>query len=439
MLKLALLFSMFVQMLNPLSAGANWPVAHPDDFFGRPGANLVVPAPGFLENDELPFPVSISISDTPDNGKLDFPSSASDGSFIYTPDTGFTGIDSFTYRLVWEGGSSSAVVTLHILDGSAATDDKYRVYQNTTLDVPAPGVLANDYPDDPLRAAMLVNGTTHGNLNLRQDGSFRYVPDPGYLGPDEFTYVVFIGSGNPSNEATVTLNIVERPTARFKATEMTVNEYVGEITVDLLLTSQHNGGVAQIYFMPQSANCYRANPDLDCTSQSVTIEPDQQSVEFTITIYDDPTPELELEEVVLGFSITDDDPDFIETEPLYMHLYIYDNDNHRPIAVDDAFTMQMNQSLTIAPPGGVLVNDYDLDSGLITLTAALETGPEHGELTLYPDGTFTYTPAPGFAGVDTFTYTASDGFANSFPASVVITVEPLRIYLPVIVKTAPGR
>jgi len=85
------------------------------------------------------------------------------------------------------------------------------------------------------------------------------------------------------------------------------------------------------------------------------------------------------------------------------------------------------------------VNDYDLDSGLITLTAALETGPAQGELTLYPDGTFTYTPAPGFAGVDTFTYTASDGFANSYPADVVITVEPLRIYLPIIVKTASGR
>lgn len=437
MLKLALLLSMFVQMLNPLSAGAAWPVAHPDDFFGRPGEDLVVPAPGFLENDELPITLSILIFDNPDNGKLEL--DAADGGFSYSPNAGFTGLDTFTYRLVWEGGSSSAVVTLHILEGSVATDDEYRAYQNTTLDIPAPGVLANDAPDDPLRDAILVNGPNHGNLNLRQDGSFRYVPDPGYLGPDEFTYVFVIGSGNPSNEATVTLNIVERPTARFKATEMTINEYAGQITVDLLLTSQHNGGVAQIYFMPQTANCYQANPDLDCTSEMVTIEPNQQSVEFTITIYDDPTPELELEEVILGFSITGDDPDFIETEPLYMHLYIYDNDNHRPIAVDDAFTMQMNQSLTIAPPGGVLVNDYDLDSGMITLTAALETGPAQGELTLYPDGTFTYIPAPGFAGVDTFTYTASDGFANSYPADVVITVEPLRIYLPVIVKTASGR
>jgi hypothetical protein len=434
MLKLAFMLSLVGQMLFPALSGI-WPVAHPDDFFGRPGETLVVAAPGILENDELPIPVTIVVIDTPDAGKLQI---TDDGGFSYTPNEGFAGLDTFTYRLVWEGGSSSAVVTLHILEASTASDDVYRVYQDTTLDVPEPGVMANDFPEDPLRAATLVTGPEHGNLAFYSGGGFRYVPDPGFLGQDWFTYEFYIGSGEPSNTATVLLDVVERPTARFKDAELTVNEYVGQITIGLILTSQHDGGVARLYFAPNTANCYLANPDLDCTAQTVTIEPNQGVVEFDVTIYDDPTPELELEEVVIGFTITGDDPDIIEVEPNTLRLLIYDNDNHRPIAVEDAFTATAGSRFSILPPGGVLENDYDFDPGIYTLTAALETGPAHGELTLYADGTFSYTPEPGFGGVDTFTYRASDGFAFSAPASVVITVEPARIFLPVIINTVTG-
>ncbi|HXV00385.1 MAG TPA: Ig-like domain-containing protein, partial [Caulobacteraceae bacterium] len=50
------------------------------------------------------------------------------------------------------------------------------------------------------------------------------------------------------------------------------------------------------------------------------------------------------------------------------------------------------------------------------------TGPAHGTLTLNANGSFTYTPALGFAGKDTFTYVASDSLASSAPTTVTITV-----------------
>jgi hypothetical protein len=43
-----------------------------------------------------------------------------------------------------------------------------------------------------------------------------------------------------------------------------------------------------------------------------------------------------------------------------------------------------------------------------TLTAVLATPPAHGVLVLNGDGSFTYTPAAGFAGSDSFTYYAKD-------------------------------
>ena len=77
-----------------------------------------------------------------------------------------------------------------------AVGDTYVALRNTPLDNPAASVLANDTdPDgDPLTAA-LVDGPVHGQITLRPDGTFVYVPDPGYAGPDHFTYVASDGQG----------------------------------------------------------------------------------------------------------------------------------------------------------------------------------------------------------------------------------------------------
>jgi len=68
----------------------------------------------------------------------------------------------------------------------------------------------------------------------------------------------------------------------------------------------------------------------------------------------------------------------------------------------------------------VLGNDTDADGD--TLTAVLVSPPQHGDLTLKADGSFTYTPDPDFSGTDSFTYQASDGALTSNVATVTITV-----------------
>src|SRR5690606_29018849 len=76
--------------------------------------------------------------------------------------------------------------------------------------------LENDTdPDgDPL-TAVLVSGPSNGQLELNDDGSFTYTPDPDFVGTDSFVYQATDGT-NSSNEATVTLivnAINEAPTA----------------------------------------------------------------------------------------------------------------------------------------------------------------------------------------------------------------------------------
>jgi CSLREA domain-containing protein len=93
--------------------------------------------------------------------------------------------------------------------------------------------------------------------------------------------------------------------------------------------------------------------------------------------------------------------------------------NQAPVAADDAYAMTEDTVLAVAGKG-VLANDTDVDSPV--LSAVLVTGPARGTLALAADGSFTYTPAPDFFGVDSFTYLADDGAAVSSVATVTITV-----------------
>jgi hypothetical protein len=95
-----------------------------------------------------------------------------------------------------------------------------------------------------------------------------------------------------------------------------------------------------------------------------------------------------------------------------------------PVPVNDAYATTTDKALTVEAPG-VLANDTYLNLGEpgVRLVARKVSGPSHGTLFLNADGYFTYTPAPGFAGVDTFRYRVFDGRLDSaFIATVTINV-----------------
>jgi hypothetical protein len=84
----------------------------------------------------------------------------------------------------------------------SATNDSYNATAGVTLNVNAPGVLANDQdPNGDQLTATVVSGPDHGTLNLNPDGGFSYTPSPGFFGGDEFTYEV--SAGGDTDTATV--------------------------------------------------------------------------------------------------------------------------------------------------------------------------------------------------------------------------------------------
>jgi VCBS repeat-containing protein len=91
-------------------------------------------------------------------------------------------------------------------------------------------------------------------------------------------------------------------------------------------------------------------------------------------------------------------------------------------AVDDAYKTRTDTTLSVGASQGVLVNDSYPNGEAVT--ALLVDGVAHGDLALNEDGSFDYTPAPGFAGQDAFTYHLSDGVLISNTATVTVTVAP---------------
>jgi len=87
-----------------------------------------------------------------------------------------------------------------------ATSDSYNANQNTTLSVPAPGVLANDSdPQGNPMTAVLDDAPDNGSVTLNANGSFTYTPAAGYSGSDSFSYHARDGS---LNSAVVTVGIL---------------------------------------------------------------------------------------------------------------------------------------------------------------------------------------------------------------------------------------
>lgn len=105
--------------------------------------------------------------------------------------------------------------------------------------------------------------------------------------------------------------------------------------------------------------------------------------------------------------------------------------NNPPVAVNDQYTTPRD----VAVSGNVMTNDSDPENQPLTVTATPVTPPAHGQVVQRADGTFTYTPAPGFTGTDSYVYQVCDNQGACATATVTIQVTAAVTDL-VVAKTA---
>ena len=386
------------------------PTVANDSYSTAEDTPLTIAAPGVLSNDGDVDGNSISaqIVSQPANGSVVL---NSDGSFTFTPSLNFAGSTSFTYRASDGNLTSLSNATVSITvnadnDRPVAVADEFSTAEDTALNNPAYNVLSNDtdVEGSPL-TAQIAGEPSHGTVTLNPDGTFVYTPEPNFSGSDSFTYRASDGDLASTPPTTVTISIIamnDLPTVGNDAystaedTPLTVaapgvlandGDVEGNSLTAVLPTQPANGAVS---LNTNGAFTYTPNLNFNGTDT------------FTYRANDGAGNSLAAATVTITVSAVNDPP----------------------VGVNDTYST--SEDTTLAEfEDSVLENDTDPEGS--SLTAELVSAPASGTLTLYENGTFTYTPAANFHGQVTFTYTTRDGAVPSLaPATVTITVTPVN-------------
>lgn len=174
--------------------------------------------PIYANDSGLPSSGTLTTTD-PANGTLVIdnngtPNDPSDDIVQYTPFIDYNGPDSFTYTVCNSlGDCSTATVTIDVTPYIDTEDDAVA----TILDTPvAIGFWENNDNDLPTIGTITATSPSNGTLVMDDNGTpndptddvITYVPNPGFLGADDFIYTVCDMSGN-CDSATIYVYINE--------------------------------------------------------------------------------------------------------------------------------------------------------------------------------------------------------------------------------------
>jgi len=381
------------------------PEAVADSYTATENGVLTIDASaGLLANDSDVEQNSLSafLSLPPSNGTATV---ESDGSFVYTPDSGFVGTDSFEYTAD-DGSDLSASTTVTVtVEPLVPTDEAYEAAEDTMLTVSiAEGVLANDSSTGPLTAS-LVDTPSSGTVALSPDGSFTYEPAADFNGTVTFTYDVIDDQSVTQTTSTTTITVLP-------VNDSPVGVADGyQVNEDETLTVSVPNGVL--------------SNDSDIDGDSLTVALDDPAMSGTVALNTDGsfvyTPNANYAGLdTFTYEISDGTDTAmaevtIEVQPI----------NDEPVTTVDSYTANAGVPLVVSADDGVLANDTDPEND--GLTATVQTSPQNGAATMQTDGSFTYTPDDGFTGSDTFTYVAFDGFDFSIETLVTVNVNPNNV------------
>ncbi|MBA4105895.1 MAG: hypothetical protein C0485_09065 [Pirellula sp.] len=378
----------------------------PDDYSVAEEGTLSVPtATGVRANDENGNSLTVSLVSTAGHGTLTL---NGDGSFTYTPDDNFTGVDSFTYTAsdgALQGNQTTVTINVTALnDPPVGVADSYQTNEDTVLTIGVgQGVLANDSDPDGNSGLTVeeVEGPASGTLELNADGSFIYTPQGDFNGTVTFKYRINDGT-TTSDPITVTLTIAAVNDAPVAVTDSyTVNE-------DATLTVNVADGVL--------------SNDTDVEGDARTAEVVTNPTHGTLTLNANgsftytPTANYSGAD---SFTYRAKDANG-QSQPITVTITV-NGVNDAPTAGNDSKSVTNDGSTHEVD---VLVNDADGPSETqpVTITAVTQ-GSNGGTVTIGSNGTkIQYKPAASFTGSETFTYTITDQGGLTKTATVTMTV-----------------
>jgi len=404
-----------------------------------------------------------------------------DGWVTYTPQDGFSGIDSFTYTVTDdEGQTSTAIVTVTVLPTAAADADATEI--NTALSrTAAEGVLVNDKGTDLVVLDYDEPAPTVGTLAIHPDGSYAFMPATGYSGVFRVDYTAEDAEGNTAT-STLTISVglkaaddVDSTTAGTAITRgadsgVLVNDAGSELEVigfqavpsakgTLTVTADgsyeftpadgFSGTVTSVYRV-RDASGQEATANLTITvtpaaanNTAATTVGTPVTLTESVLLADDEGSELDVTSVTQGTngsvvlnddgSVTYTPSDGFSGTDTYTYT-VTDAEGQTatatvtvavtPVAANDSASTTAGTTLSRDADAGVLANDLGTSLQVASFTPV---DPTMGTLTIAADGSFEFVPAAGFSGTVTSTYIAQDADDQQTTAVLTITVNPLAV------------
>ena len=166
----------------------NVPTADSKTISTNKGTPVQIPLTG---KSPIPNDVNLkfSVLSMPHNGKL--ATGTTSNTVTYTPNAGFSGTDSFTYKATDGQGVDSNIATVTITVNAAQNNvpTANNINIQTNASTPVTITLTGTYPipGDTLKFSVVAN-PTHGTLTNPTSNSVTYTPNTGFSGTDTFTY-----------------------------------------------------------------------------------------------------------------------------------------------------------------------------------------------------------------------------------------------------------
>ncbi|WP_115124295.1 Ig-like domain-containing protein, partial [Marinirhabdus gelatinilytica] len=282
-------------------------------------------------------------------------------------------------------------------DGKVFILQKYAVDQTGMgcVDEPINGNL-NDGNNVPANSTYTLSGPPPAgqSFTLNTDGTYTYVPNPGFTGTVAFDYEVCLPAPNQAICGTATVTL-------------TVNPNPDEATAEFTCGNTPNSGVLNITAPTGGQYKYALdNGNFQSSTQFNNIGAGTYIIKVKNT----------------------------NTNCISEVSYIVeDDDNDAPVAFGEEFSTGINQSITfnVLDDNGNGV-DFDPDGDPFTIIS--NTQPGNGSIVNNGNGSFTFTPSTGFVGSTFFTYTIED---DPFPCENLEETDTATVTIQVVSDPEP--
>lgn len=289
-------------------------------------------------------------------------------------------------------------------------DDYYTMPQGGSLTIPAPGILANDTDaeGDSLYVGNAFSYQGADSITVNMDGSFTFTPDPAFYGQGGFHYYP---ADYTSLGAETAVHITIEPTVPAPAAAPVAADDTYSTPMDTVLTVPAASGLLSNDTGPSYLWVLNA-PDGGVVAQqdgSFVYTPPAGFVGTTTFGYRSTNGVDQSNDAAVTITVTGP----VGPPPAVPGA---------PVAVDDHYSTYPGVQLFTPATKGLLSNDSDGGNGTLTVDSVVFS--EGGTLGEYPDGSFLFTPAPGFTGTAHFVYRATAGGVPSNYTDVWIEVQP---------------